>query len=695
MGDQLDEVRAALGRGEWTAALDRLDALGESARTGPGLELRAAAAYGAGRFEASIGAWEEAHRLALARGDRGEAARTAAMIALHLMIDTGLMAPVRGWLRTADRLAGAAEDPADTPTHAVVAMVRTYERLMSGDLAGARDGAERAIDLGQRLGVAPAVVIGRVASARIMILEGDVDAGLDQLDEVGAQLMSGTVDALTTGMMLCELICAARGLAMHDRAAEWTHAMERWRLDAAFGGLHGRCRVHRAEMLRMSGPADAAEREALLACDELRPWMRREFGWPLAELGNARYRRGDFDGAEEAYLAAHEHAWCPHPGLALVRLARGDVEAASALIADAIDQPIRIPSKELPPIGELYLAPLLEAQVEIAVAAGDLVVATAASDRLAAIAETYARSPHIRASASLSRARTSLAEGDLPAAIEAARRAVEDWSELTAPYECATARLILGEAYERAGNKTLADMEWRAAAAAFAAFGADAAEARARELLDRGRHAPPGDGRRRRRSQAAVFRVEAGLRRIVFGDADVAVKDLKGFRYLERMLAAPGREFHVLDLVAVESGTLPLQARGTGDLDVVARGGLGLPAIDEEARAAYRRRLAEVDADIEDARADNDLGRIELAERDRDFLVAELARAVGLGGQLRATGGDVERARGSVTRCLRYAIEQLTTRLPAVAQHLATSIQTGAYCAYRPDPLVAVDWEVS
>ena len=100
--------------------------------------------------------------------------------------------------------------------------------------------------------------------------------------------------------------------------------------------------------------------------------MRREFGWPLAELGNIRLRRGDLAGAEEAFLAAHSHAWSPQPGLALLRLAQGDTAGAAALIADAIAHPIDIPSKERPPFGDLRLAPLLDAQTEIAFAASDI-----------------------------------------------------------------------------------------------------------------------------------------------------------------------------------------------------------------------------------------------------------------------------------------------------------------------------------
>jgi hypothetical protein len=217
--DPLDQSRAAVERGDWRRALELLDAGGPAAGSAEGLELRAQVAYGNGEFETAVSTWEDLHSLHVAAGDDIEAARAAAMTAMYLMMDTGLMAPVRGWLRRAERLL---EGHGEAPAHAVIAMVRTYERFMCGDMDGARVQSALAIDLGGRLGVGPAVVIGRVAAARVKIFDGHVDVGLDLLDEVGVLLMSGEVDALTTGMMYCELICAAQGLALHDRASEWT-----------------------------------------------------------------------------------------------------------------------------------------------------------------------------------------------------------------------------------------------------------------------------------------------------------------------------------------------------------------------------------------------------------------------------------------------------------------------------------------
>ena len=139
----LAAVRAAVDRGEWAQALDLLAACGPEATSAEGLELRAQAEYGNGGFEASVSAWEDLHSLLLTDGDVAGAARAAAMVAMFLMMDTGLMAPVRGWLRRAERLL---EGHDEAPAHAVIAMVHAYERFMCGDM----DAARRLLRLGDR-----------------------------------------------------------------------------------------------------------------------------------------------------------------------------------------------------------------------------------------------------------------------------------------------------------------------------------------------------------------------------------------------------------------------------------------------------------------------------------------------------------------------------------------------------------------
>jgi len=696
---ELSAVRAAADQGDWHLALDLLAEIGPQADSAEGLELRAQATYGNGDFESSVAAWEALHALHIAEGDSTEAARAAAMVAMFLMMDTGLMAPVRGWLRRAERLLAGSEI---VPAHAVIAAVSGYERFMCGDMESAREQSALAIELGERLGVESVAMIGRVCAARVLIFDGKLDEGLDLLDDIAIDLLSGQVDPLTTGMMYCELICAAQGLALQDRAIEWTQMMDQWRPGAAIGAISGRCRVHRAELLRISGPCDRAEEEALGACDELRPWMRREFGWPLVELGNIRLRKGDLPGAEEAFVAAHERAWSPHPGLALLRLAQGDLATAKAMIGDAIANPFDVPSKERPPFGELRLAPLLDAQAEIAAADGDADAVNHAAQTLRSIADAYP-GKSLEASATLAAARSALTSGDYLQAIHDAAAATAGWAEIGAPFESAVARMVLAESRHLSGDVEGARMEWRAAQATFEDYGASLWAVQAGLFLsDRSvastltPDSRTPDSAKPSPQTTATFRCDGDTRTISFGGLTVLMRDLKGFRYIERLLADPGREFHVLDLVAIEGGSPPTPSVIDSDAQAVTMGfGGGLAIIDDEAREAYRRRLAEVDDDIEEAMALNDVGRADLAQLDREYLIAELTAAVGLGGRSRSVGGTAERARTSVTRSMRYALGRLAEHHPALATHLEQSVQTGTYCVYSPDPLATIHWNVA
>jgi tetratricopeptide (TPR) repeat protein len=595
----LERARAASSRGAWQEAYDLLVDADARGLLGPAdLPALADAAYAAGHLDVTIEVWERAHGECVRAGDVVAAARAAARIAMHLLFDTALMAPVRGWLSRAERLL---EGQDETPVHAWVAVVRSYERLLVGDWQKARGWARRAIDVGSKFDPA-AAAIGRVAEARTLILAGEVQQGLVLLDEAGVATVSGELDPLSTGVVYCELVCALQGAAQYDLAEEWTEAMERWSRGGAIGSLHGRCRVHRAEILRLRGSCDEAEKEALAACDELRPYLRRELGWPLSELGRIRLIKGDIDGAEEAFLAAQEAGWDPQPGLSLVRLAQGDVAAAAASIREALEHPMNVPSKELPSNTDLRRAPVLEAAVEIEIAAGELDRARAAADEFEQIAAKF-DSKVLAASAALAQGKLRLAAG--------------------------------------VASQTVPQ---------------------------------PG--------QPNTFRCEGDYWLVAFEGRAVRVRDLKGMHYIARLLAEPGREFQALDLVALESG---------GNVTFSRLGDAG-EMLDPQAKLAYRRRLVETEEDLEEARTLGDAARVTQVEVEREFLVRELSRAVGLGGRDRRAGSASERARASVTRAIRQALTRIRAHDPSLSKHLEHAIRTGTYCAYMPDPRVPSTW---
>ena len=676
MSDEVSEAlvrsgRDAAARGDWEEAYDLFMRADAEGLAGPAdLPVLGEVAYAAGHLDVTIEAWERAYALGVEAGDKDAAAGAAVRVAMHLLFDTALMAPVRGWLARAERLL---EGQRETPANAWLAVVRAYERMLTGDLPTARSCARRAVELGSKHDQA-ACALGQVAEARLLILGGDVEQGLALLDEVGVATVSGDLDALSTGVVYCELVCALQGLAQYDLAEEWTEAMERWCKTNAIGSLHGRCRVHRAEILRLRGACNEAERVALGACDELRPYLRRELGWPLTELGRIRLRTGDIEGAEEALLVADRVGWDPQPGLALVRLAQGDAAAAAASIRDALERPVRVPSKERPPDTDLQRAPLLEAQVEIEVAAGNIDRARRAAEELKLVAERF-HSKALVAGATLAEGRVRLAEGDAADGERLCSEAARLWNEVGAPYEAAIARMGLAEALRAGGRQDQADLELEAAHAVLdrieAAQTADpAARVEGRDALD---NQPDPDRN--------MFRREGDYWSVVFEGHTVRVRDLKGMRYLARLLAHPGRDFHVLDLVAAETGRVSHAALGdAGEM------------LDARAKNAYRRRLAEIEDDMEQARAIGDTERAAQADAERDFLLRELSRAVGLGGRDRRASSASERARAGVTRAIRQAIGRIGEHHPQLGEHLNRAVRTGTHCAYLPDPGAPAAW---
>jgi hypothetical protein len=189
-----------------------------------------------------------------------------------------------------------------------------------------------------------------------------------------------------------------------------------------------------------------------------------------------------------------------------------------------------------------------------------------------------------------------------------------------------------------------------------------------------------------------VFRLDGDTRTVTFVGTTVLLRDLKGMRYLARLLAAPGRELHVLDLVTAVHGVTVGSGPAADDELRLAADDAG-PLLDDQARLAYRRRLVEAEEDIAEAEEMGDQERAALARADRDHLVAELARAFGLAGRGRRAASTSERARGSVTRAIRYAMDRIGDRHPALGDHLVRTVRTGTYCAYEPDPRAPLTWQ--
>ncbi len=194
----------------------------------------------------------------------------------------------------------------------------------------------------------------------------------------------------------------------------------------------------------------------------------------------------------------------------------------------------------------------------------------------------------------------------------------------------------------------------------------------------------------------AIFRRDGDYWAIDFGRL-IRLRDAKGLRYLAVLLASPRREFHALDLVArlgpangspprlPHAGALGLRPENAGAI---------VGGIDEQARSAYRTRLRELQAELDEAESFNDPARGERAQAEIGALEAELSGAFGLGGRARAVGSPAERARQSVTKAIRDALRRIELEDAALGDHLARSIHTGLFCVYDPDPAATPHWRM-
>jgi class 3 adenylate cyclase len=466
---RLHRAQEALSRAAWQEGLELLsEADREHVLRPEDLPMLAQAGYFAGHPEISRDAWERIHVDAIRRGDSTKAAEAAIQI-LYLLMDAGLLAQFQGWSQRAERLLGNGES--DSQLHGALTLIRSFYSLITGEMDKSLDLARKAIETATRFDDRDTLILARTTEARALIFQGHIEEGMALLDETAVSAASGELNPITSALVYCNVVCSWQGLAEYDRAEEWTTAMTQHVDGHEVGGAHGFCRVHRAEILRLRGECHEAASEAQRALEEIRTYSQGELGWPLNELGVIRMRLGDLSGAETAFMEAHEAGWEPQPGLALLRLAQGNVEAASASIRDALDNSPDVPSWELPPNTELRRAPLLLAQVEIAVSSDELDAAREASKELDAIAATF-KSKALRAGAAIARGSVQMGAGDHPAARASFQEGVRLWNELRAPYETARARMSLAAAHRAEGNDERAKLEVRAARSTFERLGA-------------------------------------------------------------------------------------------------------------------------------------------------------------------------------------------------------------------------------
>jgi class 3 adenylate cyclase len=468
-----DDARRALEDHAWQVAYegfvslrDRQDLSGEDWQG-----LGEAAWWSAHPGE-SIEAFERAFATYSSEGNPRRAAAVAIRLA-HEHADRMELALWNAWLQRAVRLLA---DQPDCVERGYLEMSLVRSSFDRGAVDEASEHASRAHEIGARFDDPDLVAFGQVMQGAAMVFSGEVERGLGLVDEGTLAAVGGELTPYAAGSIYCITITVCRSVADYRRAAEWTAAAAGWCERQSITGFPGVCRVQRAEIMRLRGNFSEAEDEARQALTELTAFGRLpQAGAGSNEIGEVRLRLGDLDGAEEAFRTAHQLGHEPHPGLALVHLARGRTEAARAAIATALADAT----------DPLDRARLLAAKAEIALVAHDVTDARSAADELGGIASSL-ESPVLHAMSHQSNGATLTSEDNATAAIIELRKALRAWTEADAPFEAAQTRRWLALAHRLSGDEASAILELQVAKDSFARLRAQREADRCDELLRAG-----------------------------------------------------------------------------------------------------------------------------------------------------------------------------------------------------------------
>ncbi|HEX8769627.1 MAG TPA: LuxR C-terminal-related transcriptional regulator [Acidimicrobiales bacterium] len=477
---ELERGRDAFTRGAWLGAFEALSVAVVFAPLAPAdLERLGRSAYMIGRDDDYVAAFERAHQAYLDVEDGRAAVRCSFWIG-HNLLFRGESARAAGWFARAQRL--LEQEPADCVERGYVLQARMLEHEVSGNFDGASAVAADIAEIGERFGDRDLVAIGLMVRGHALIRLGRRAEGVRLVDETMVAATTGELSPIVTGIVHCYTISFCRDVYELGRAREWTAALTRWCDHQPEMVAHkGLCLVHRAELMTLAGAWDEARDEVgrvgqLFTDGVLNRLAQGGAAYCEGELDRLR---GDFKAAEAAYRRASGLGREPQPGLALLRLAQGDQEAAAAAIRRAVTETVR----------PFERAALLPAYVDIMVALGDLEAATVACQELEQIAEDQSAEA-LDAIAAFARGRVALASGSAAEALVALRRAVSAWQAMDASHEVSRARVMVGLACRSMGDEDTAGMEFDSARSVFQALGAEPALGWLESLTEGARSSP-------------------------------------------------------------------------------------------------------------------------------------------------------------------------------------------------------------
>jgi len=451
--------RDAYARRAWAEAFDAFSKANAAAPLdADDAERLAWSAMLSGRTDASFEAFERLYEIRLAAGEELRAARAAFWLGMRLM-SLGQTARGSGWLARAQRLAEGIPDCVEC---GYLRLPLAFRLAAAGDHAAARAAAVEAIEIGDRHHDRDLGALARALAGHAAVRQGRLLEGLPMLDEAMIAASSSDVSPVVTGLVYCEAISACQQSHALDRAREWTARLSAWcEAQPQLVPFAGACLVHRSEIMQLAGAWSEAFEEAHRVLTRFNQWSRGDAGHAFYQQGEIHRLRGELSEAEHDYTQASEHGRDPHPGLALLRVAQGRVDLATAATR-------RVMSVTTDPLQRTRFLP---AHVEILLAASETDEARQAADELGTLADRYGMDV-LGAMAQHAKGAVALAEGDARRAIDALRRAQDVWERVGAPYLSARIRLLVARAFRALGDEDGAALEIDAAKKVFVHLGA-------------------------------------------------------------------------------------------------------------------------------------------------------------------------------------------------------------------------------
>ncbi len=455
----LIDAREAVELRNWQRAYDLLAAADSGGNLcGTDLEALGEAAIWTGRHDELIAARERAYALYLKSGD----ARRAGAVALALVANNVIrlrLAPAAGWFTKAKR---HLEAEADCVEKGSLAFGESIFALATGNAEDGLRWARQAFDVGERFGDADLRALGLAFQGFALVQLSRVGEAMPFFDEAMASAVQGELGPMATGHVYCRTICACLEALDYRRALEWTEAIDKVANDSCTAGFHGDCRMHRASISIFRGEWVDGEREARRAGEESERFDLGHTAMALYEVGLVRMRTGDFDGAEDAFRRTMERGISAQPGLALLRLARGDATGASSSIKAAVAEA---------GVGSLRRARMLRPRSKSRTCWATATRRRPLPTSLAVSRAKYALR-HSRQWLQARRVLPSSMQGDPGSAVALLREACRFWRDAEAPYELARARTHLASALSELGDTAAARLEIESARVSFERLGA-------------------------------------------------------------------------------------------------------------------------------------------------------------------------------------------------------------------------------